>query len=136
MLVAISEEALQVWEEGGKWETKRWEGEGDLGWARCDCHTCTSLGNGRLLLVGGRGGNGRWVPNPRLLDANNGFKAEVIQAVEYERTGHSAHFIQNCRLGKNGRQKNERSLILFGGYDSNGNSRNDVHIIDIDGEVG
>ena len=52
----------------------------------------------------------------------------MIQAVEYERVGHSATFIQKSR--------NERTLILFGGWDSNDNTRNDVHIIDIDGEVG
>ena len=129
MLVAISEEALQVWEEGGKWETKRWEGEGDLGWARCWYHTCTSLGNGRLLLVGGWEPGANQFLDTRLLDANNGFKAEVIQAVKYRRYYHSATFILNWK-------NDERSLILFGGDAGISNRRNDVHIIDIDGEVG
>ena len=93
MLVAISRQGLQVWEEGGKWETKRWEGEGDLGWARCSYHTCTSLGNGRLLLIGGLDTKNRSIPKARLLDANNGFKAEVIQAIEFERNDHTATLV-------------------------------------------
>ncbi len=117
--MAIDEEWLQVSEDGGKtWTAKTWEGVGVLGWATCCYHTSTQIERGKLLLVGGLDKYLNFIPSPKLLDCNNGFKAVVvIEAIQYERTEHSA-----TRVG-------EDEVLLFGGEDEEDKYRNDAQIL-------
>jgi len=93
---------------------KGWSGEGGLGWALCWYHTSTPVGNGKLLLVGGKDLEGKIITSARLLDGNNGLKAVVIEAIQYTRGGHTATRI------------NANEIILFGGDDERRGPSNDV----------
>ena len=84
-----------LWREGGKWENVDLEDDRMIyDRVLSKGHTCTHLGNGELLLIGGIGPNNEYKPCPREFDVEEDFFYDEIFAVEFEKAFHTATLVK------------------------------------------